>query len=131
MSSAGISIAVLVINPVVTGLKQWWLQLLLQVLQVMLQSTFVQSNELLAEVKVWSIGAIEDCKAVLALQFLDDGVSSMHWGIVIEEHILLSLVGAQSLHFDDCLWYECKEVFTLDGVSSDSECYQLGVSDCS
>jgi hypothetical protein len=83
ISSWLIALAVLTASPVESGLYHLSKKNLLEQPELVLQPPLVQPDELLAEVQIWSIWAVEYSKTALTGDFFNDALGSMDCSIVI------------------------------------------------
>jgi hypothetical protein len=64
----------------------------------------MQPDELLAEVEIRGIWAIEDSKAPLPGHLFNNALGSMHGGIVIQQDKPLVICRQEGLHFAHSFW---------------------------
>ena len=76
----------------------------------------MQPDELLAEVEIWCIRAIENSEAPLSYHLFSYLLSSVHRSIIIEQDKLLSIFWMQGLHLAYCIWEECLEILTSNSM---------------
>jgi hypothetical protein len=91
----------------------------------MLQPPLVQPDELLAEVQIRGIRAIQNSEAPLSCHFLSYAPGSMHGSIVVQQYKPLLMGRQQGLHFLYSLWDESLEILTLDGMRENHKRHQL------
>jgi len=88
----------------------------------------MKSDELLAEVEIWCIRAIENSKTPLSGYLFSYLLSSVHWSIIIQHDKPLSIFWKQGLHFAYSFWEERLEILALDGMRENHKGNQLLVS---